>query len=160
MRGSDSRQTVLVAARSKLWVCRCSLFGIEGSNTAEGMDVCLLWIMCVVSRSGPCVELIIAPEESYQVCRVSVWSRRLDNEKTPRPRPSRCCCAIKYIGRFILTFCWTCILINNSLFYQLDAQILYYIFYTSLHVSSTIMFILRRTYFISAASGTWYRHSL
>jgi hypothetical protein len=31
-----------VAARSKAWVCGRSLAGIVGSNTAGGMDVCLL----------------------------------------------------------------------------------------------------------------------
>jgi len=40
-------------------------------------------------------------------------------------------------------------------FYQLDAQILYflYIYYIPLHVSSTIMLILRRSNCISTASG-------
>jgi hypothetical protein len=31
-----------VAARSKVWVCGCSLAGIMGSNPVRGMDVCLL----------------------------------------------------------------------------------------------------------------------
>jgi hypothetical protein len=33
---------ITVAARSKAWVCVRSLAGIAGSNTAGGMDVCLL----------------------------------------------------------------------------------------------------------------------
>jgi hypothetical protein len=33
---------ILVAAWSKAWVCGRSLAGIAGSNTAGGMDVCLL----------------------------------------------------------------------------------------------------------------------
>jgi hypothetical protein len=37
-----------VAVRSKAWVCCRSLTGIVGSNTAGGMDVCLLWVLCVV----------------------------------------------------------------------------------------------------------------
>jgi hypothetical protein len=37
-----------VAARSKAWVCGRSLAGIAGSNTAGVMDVCLLWVLCVV----------------------------------------------------------------------------------------------------------------
>jgi len=31
-----------VAARSKTWVCGCSLVGAAGSNFAEGVEVCLL----------------------------------------------------------------------------------------------------------------------
>ena len=34
--------------RSKAWVCGRSLAGIVGSNPAEGMDVCLLCVLCVV----------------------------------------------------------------------------------------------------------------
>jgi len=37
-----------VAERSKAWVCGRSLAGIVGSNTAGGMDVCLLWVLYVV----------------------------------------------------------------------------------------------------------------
>jgi len=37
-----------VATRSKTWVCGCSLAGIVGSSPARGMDVCLLWVLCVV----------------------------------------------------------------------------------------------------------------
>jgi hypothetical protein len=37
-----------VTARSKAWICDRSLAGIAGSNAAEGMDVCLLWVLCVV----------------------------------------------------------------------------------------------------------------
>jgi hypothetical protein len=33
---------VLVAARSKAWVCGRSLTGIVGSSTSGGMDVCFL----------------------------------------------------------------------------------------------------------------------
>ena len=40
-----------VAAPSKAWVCGRSLAGTEGSNPAEGMDVCLLYLLYVV-RSG------------------------------------------------------------------------------------------------------------
>jgi hypothetical protein len=37
-----------VAARSKAWVYGGSLDGIDGSNPAEGIDVCLLWVLCGV----------------------------------------------------------------------------------------------------------------
>jgi hypothetical protein len=35
------------AARPKTWVCGRSLAGIAGSNSASGMDVSLLWVLCV-----------------------------------------------------------------------------------------------------------------
>jgi len=38
----------LVAARSKAWVCGLSLAGIVDSNPTAGMDICLLWVLCVV----------------------------------------------------------------------------------------------------------------
>ena len=39
---------VPVAARSKAWVCGRSTAGIVGSNTALGMDVCLMSVcVCV-----------------------------------------------------------------------------------------------------------------
>ena len=38
---------VPVAARSKAQVCGRSLAGIAGSNTVEGMDVCLLWVLYI-----------------------------------------------------------------------------------------------------------------
>jgi len=37
-----------VTARSKTSVCGCWLAGIAGSNPARGMDVSLLWVLCVV----------------------------------------------------------------------------------------------------------------
>jgi hypothetical protein len=37
-----------VAPRSKAWVCGHSLAGIAGLNSTVGMDVCLLWVFCVV----------------------------------------------------------------------------------------------------------------
>jgi len=46
---------ILVAARSKAWVCCHSLAGITGWNPAGGMDVSLLWVLCCqveVSASG------------------------------------------------------------------------------------------------------------
>jgi hypothetical protein len=34
--------------RSNALVCDRSLAGISGSNLAEDMDICLLWVLCVV----------------------------------------------------------------------------------------------------------------
>ena len=65
---------ISVAVRSKEWVCGRLLAGIAGSNLAEVMDVCLLWVLyvcvcvCVLSGRGLCVVLITRPEESYRVC--------------------------------------------------------------------------------------------
>jgi hypothetical protein len=44
-----------VAARSKAWVYGRSLAGIVGSNPTEGMDVCVVFVVCCqveVSVSG------------------------------------------------------------------------------------------------------------
>jgi len=37
-----------VAALSKVWVYSRKLAGIVGSNPAGGVDVCFLWVLCVV----------------------------------------------------------------------------------------------------------------
>ena len=39
---------LMVAARSKAWVCGFSLVGIAGSNPAGGMDICLVYVVCVL----------------------------------------------------------------------------------------------------------------
>jgi hypothetical protein len=43
-----SNMAIPVAARSKAWVCGRSLSGIVGSNPPGGMDVYLLWVLCVI----------------------------------------------------------------------------------------------------------------
>jgi hypothetical protein len=43
----------VVAARSRAWVCDRSPAGFACSNPAGDMDVCLLWVSCVVVRLGP-----------------------------------------------------------------------------------------------------------
>jgi len=40
--------SIPVSAPSKVWVCGCSPPEIVGSNPSGGMDVCLLWVLCVV----------------------------------------------------------------------------------------------------------------
>ena len=40
------------AARSKAWVCEISFAGIVGSNPAGAMDVCAVWMLCVVRKSS------------------------------------------------------------------------------------------------------------
>jgi len=43
-----------------------------GFESHRGMDVCLLWALCVLSGRGPCDELITRPEESYRLWPVVV----------------------------------------------------------------------------------------
>jgi hypothetical protein len=70
-----------VAARSKAWVCGLLVAGIAGSNSARGMDVCLLCLYVVLScvGRGLCDGLITRPEESYRVS-VCVWSKNPEKE--------------------------------------------------------------------------------
>jgi len=84
--GISSVQTevpVQLAARSKTWVCGRSPAEIVGSNPTGGTDVCLLWVLCVLSGRGFYDELITRPEESYWLWCVVVcdletsWLRRL-----------------------------------------------------------------------------------
>jgi hypothetical protein len=51
------------AAQSKAWVCGRALAGIVGSNPTGGMDVCLLYSVCVVRYRRLCVGLITRPED-------------------------------------------------------------------------------------------------
>ena len=69
------QRSIAVAAPFKAWDCDRSLAGIAGSNPAGAMDVCLLWVLCVVGR-GLCFGLIMRPVESYRLRCVWVWSRR------------------------------------------------------------------------------------
>jgi hypothetical protein len=46
--GGSNTWPVPVVTRSKAWVYVRSFAGIAGSNPAAGMDVCLLWVLCVV----------------------------------------------------------------------------------------------------------------
>jgi len=54
-----------VPVRSKAQACGCSIAGIAGSNTAEGMDVVFDgWCVC----NSLCDELFSRSEESYRLC--------------------------------------------------------------------------------------------
>jgi len=69
------------AARSKMWVCGRSPAEIVGSNPAGGMEVCLLWVLCVVTQRT----LRRADHSSRgvlsNVMRRYLWSRNLMNEE-------------------------------------------------------------------------------
>jgi hypothetical protein len=84
------KMQIRVAVRSKAWVCGCSLTGIVGSNPAEGMDVCLLWVLCVVRslrRAGPSSRGVLP---SVMCLSVMVKPRTMR-----RPRPPRGCRVIE-----------------------------------------------------------------
>jgi hypothetical protein len=74
-----------VASRSKVWVYGRSLSGIVGSNPTYGMDVCLLWVLCVVSATS--WSLV---QRSPTECGVSK-SVIAKPRKMRRPRPPRGC---------------------------------------------------------------------
>jgi hypothetical protein len=44
----DGESPISVAALSKGWVCGRLLAKIAGSNRAGGLDICRLWVLCVV----------------------------------------------------------------------------------------------------------------
>jgi hypothetical protein len=61
-----------------------SLTGVEGSNPAGDMDVCLLWVLCVLSGRGVCDGLIFRAAVSYPLwCVLSVIGK--PREWSPRP---------------------------------------------------------------------------
>jgi len=75
------KEPVPVAAQSEVWVCGLSPAQIVGSNPTGGMDVCLLWMLCVVREK----ELRRADYSSRGVLpnveRPCVWSRSLRKEE-------------------------------------------------------------------------------
>jgi hypothetical protein len=58
-------EPIPLASRCKACVCGRSLAGIAGSNSAGGIDVCLLLVF-VLSGRGLCDGPIPRPEESYR----------------------------------------------------------------------------------------------
>ena len=42
------QQAIPVIVRSKEWFCSSLIAGITVSNTAEGMDVCLMSLFCIM----------------------------------------------------------------------------------------------------------------
>jgi hypothetical protein len=78
----------ILGARSKAWACGHSLAGIMGSNTAGGLDICLLCCQVEVSASGWSL-VQRSPTEcgvSELYCKASIMRR---------PCPNRGCCAMK-----------------------------------------------------------------
>jgi len=74
-----------VAALSKTQVHGHFTDGIAGSNSAEGMDIRLLPVVCSVG-SGLCGGLIIRPEDSYRVyVYLIVWDPETSKARLPSP---------------------------------------------------------------------------
>ena len=91
--GKPFKFPTLVAARSKVLVCGRSLAGIVGSNSAEGIDVCLLWVLSVLKDrevSRPSWSLVQGRVLPRVVCgRVWSWSSTMR-----RPWPTMGCYAM------------------------------------------------------------------
>jgi hypothetical protein len=76
--------TIPVAARSKAWVWGRSHAGIVGSNASEFIDVCLLWLLCVVRLCSLCrADHSSRGVLSSVVCLMSVIAKSSNG----RPRP-------------------------------------------------------------------------
>jgi len=88
-----SLESVPVAARSKAKVCGRPRREIVGSNPAGGMNVCMLWVLCVLSGRGLCDELITRLEELYRLWSVVVCD--LETSRMGRPWPTGGCRAKK-----------------------------------------------------------------
>ena len=76
-----------VAARSKAYFCGPSIAGIVGSNPAEGMDIRLLCLMCVVQVAAFATSWSLVQRrerETVCVC-VCVWSINLNSEAAYAP---------------------------------------------------------------------------
>ena len=67
------------AARSMAWVCGRPLAGTAGSNPTGGMDVCLLWVLCVVRYRSLLGADHLSRGVLSNVCVSWVWSWSLDN---------------------------------------------------------------------------------
>jgi hypothetical protein len=83
----------------KLIIIQCALHTVfcgrspgeyVGSNPTGGMDICMLWVLCVLSVRGLCDELITRPEESYRLWCVVLCD--LETSWMRRPWPTVGCC--------------------------------------------------------------------
>jgi hypothetical protein len=99
-----------VAARFRAWVWGRSLAGISGSNPADSIDVCLLWVLCVVRyKSLP-------------------WA----DDSSRRVRPSVVCLSI--ISKPTAVEPWKNMLLDTCVLY-IKSQSLWLIVYDVLSVS-------------------------
>ena len=77
--------SIPVDARSKACVYGRSLAGIAGLNPAGAIDVCLLWVLCVV-RERSLASGFSLVQRSHTECGVSESGRGTSQE---RPRSTR-----------------------------------------------------------------------
>jgi len=70
-----------VAARSKAWVYGRSLAGVAGSNPTGGMEVCLLWMLCVVRWRSLRLADHLSRGVLSNMPRRCMWPRNLKNEE-------------------------------------------------------------------------------
>jgi len=77
--------SIPVDAQSKAWVYGRSLAGIAGLNPTGGMDVSLLWVLCVVRERSLASGLSLV-QRSRTECGVSESGRETSQE---RPMPTR-----------------------------------------------------------------------
>jgi hypothetical protein len=92
-------EPIPVAARYKAWVGGRLPDRIAGSNSARGMDVCPLWVLCVVRYTS----LHWADHSYREVLPSVVRLKRCDCEASIMRRPwsTRGCCAMEYIYIYI-----------------------------------------------------------
>jgi hypothetical protein len=76
---------VPVAAWSKAYVCGCSSAEIMGSNHKDGMDVCLLWVLCAVRERSLRQGDHSSRGVLLTVVRRCVWSRKSRELGGPGP---------------------------------------------------------------------------
>jgi hypothetical protein len=88
-----------VAARSKSWVCGHLFAGISGSNSARGMDTCLLWVLCVAATGLHSSRRVLLSVVCLSVC-------DLETSKMKRHRPTT---LVKPLGGDLNEYCLACI---------------------------------------------------
>ena len=86
-------EQISVATWSKAWVCSHSFAGIVVSSPGGGMDVCLLWMMCVVRDRS----LFRADDSSRGVLPSVVCQNECGCEASKMGKlwPTRGCCAME-----------------------------------------------------------------
>jgi hypothetical protein len=106
---SNSAQ-IPVAARSETWVCGGSLARIPTSNPARYIDVCLSWMLCMLSGKILCDWLIARPTD----CGVSECDRKASTIRRPWPTRNRCAVKNCELAR-LLVACLTVLLVIQHL---------------------------------------------
>ena len=72
-------RSIPVVVRSMAWVCGRPLAGIACSNPAGGMDVCLLWMLCVVHEEDSATSWSLVQRGTTGCVCVWMWSGTTGN---------------------------------------------------------------------------------